>query len=96
MPNYVNYIIVLFVGTIEQYIATNWTLFAVDGKAVLSSLMGFLCLAINLTVVAWAIKSNDTAWMIFFYCISCAIGNYISVKLTKRRYRAFDSYYGHV
>jgi uncharacterized protein YebE (UPF0316 family) len=74
------YIIILIVGAIETYFSTNWALFAVERKAILSSLMMFIYLTIYLLVISWAVKDNDTIAVMIVYAFSGAIGNYISIK----------------
>lgn len=79
------YFIILIVGIIETYFSTNWTLYATDRKPILSSIMMFLFLTINLLIVSWAIKGNDTLNMILVYSLSASLGNYLSVKLDLKK-----------
>ena len=87
------YLLILVVGTFESYLSTNWALYATDRRPVISSFLMFTYMTFYLTIVSWAIKSDDTVVMVATYCLSCAIGNYISVKMDIKRKE--DSQYKH-
>ena len=74
------YLIIFIVGAVETYFSTNWALYAIERKAILSSLMMFIYLTIYLLVISWAVKDNDTILVLIVYAFSGAVGNYISIK----------------
>jgi uncharacterized protein YebE (UPF0316 family) len=83
--NALKYILIFLIGIIENVIGTNWILQATKHKAGLSSIMLFLEVVVSLSIVAWAIKGDDTFAIIAVYAVSCGIGNFISIKLDNRK-----------
>ena len=78
-------IVIFLVGLLEQ-IGYTWYLLAVDKRQVMSSsIIMFVYMLFYLGIIAFALKDSETIPILITYAASCAIGNYIVMRLEVRK-----------
>lgn len=78
-------LLVFVFGLIETYLFAGWTISANRGKAIESSFLMTSYMLIYLTIILWAMKDANSYLIIAIYAVSAGIGNYIRVRLDKKK-----------
>lgn len=78
------YIIIMIFGAIETFFCTWWTLSANKKQLWVSSFVMFIYMGTYLTIVDTMFKDNSSKFMILFYAVGCAIGNFIKIYREKK------------
>jgi len=81
----IKYVAVFIFGLIETFLFTGWTISANRGKAIESSILMVAYMLIYLTIILWAMRDANSYLIIAIYAVSAGIGNYIRVKLDKKK-----------
>jgi len=80
----IKFLIIFFIGLIEQIIYTSYLISVDKRQLYLSTLYMFVYMCLYLGIVAYAIAQQNLLLLII-YALSCAIGNFCTIGWENRK-----------
>ena len=78
--NLTKFLIIFLCGLVETWLYAWYLLSINKHKAIRSSLVLIIQMAVYLAIIAYVIKDMNTFRLIGIYCLGCGLGNFLKVK----------------
>ena len=79
------FLIIFVCGLVETWLYAWYLLEINRHRAIRSSLVLVIQMALYLAILSYVIKDINTIWLIADYCLGCGIGNYIKLRTDNKR-----------